>query len=97
MSLSLYLERVALPILTSICHGISALVHEALVECVFTLLEKECEKVSPLVRALCRSVRLSTEILFEDPALVYRPIGALFIFRFLIPSLTMIEFNQSEP
>jgi hypothetical protein len=77
MSLSLYLVRVALPIRTSICHGISALVHEALVECVFTLLEKEFEKVASLVRAL-----------------VYRPIGALFIFRFLIPSLTMIAFNQ---
>jgi hypothetical protein len=56
---------------------------------VFTLLIDELNSIPPIVRSLCRFLRLVVEGLFANRAIFYRPIGSLIIFRFLVSEITI--------
>jgi hypothetical protein len=110
VSIQLYFDRIATAYRTEICSQITSLVIQAgglssaqctekdfeLIADIFKLLLDRVSKVPPLVRAVCRYVRLITEILFEDSTLFYRPVAALFIFRFLVIKLS-IPINGKVP
>ncbi|OHT04332.1 hypothetical protein TRFO_28152 [Tritrichomonas foetus] len=60
---------------------------DTLIHKFFTILIEQIDKIPPNVRTLCRYLRLLSERKFRDPKLIYRAIYAVFLLRFIFPSL----------
>lgn len=70
---------------------------DKLVKEFFKVLIDDIDNIPSQIRTLCRFLRLLSERQFREPVLVHRPIFAVFILRFVIPSLTATDEFGIQP